>query len=134
MKKLKYVYYVSLFLWCVVFLLILTQGKATDQEIKNYPYLNYRDKAHDGKNDVEYKTLHEVFSVLTNLENYKNKQGSYLNSFEWCCDFIRFIGTKLHYDYQTMNMIFFVYTIPLFLLNILVILCIQHIIIRKNIT
>jgi hypothetical protein len=67
-----------------------------------------------------------ILRVLFNLEDYK------INLFQWCCDFINFIGRDLGYDYQMMNLLIFVLILPGIFFNVLFIAISQFIVLRKN--
>jgi len=132
LNKLKFIYLGSLFFWLFLICVICVAGNATKKQIDFYPYYANKVIINDKLiNKFEYKSVSDLLYVFSNLEKCKTKDGHFLNTFEWCCDFIRFIGTNLEYDYQIMNLIIFIVCLPLFIFNILVILIAQHLVIKK---
>ncbi len=93
MKTLKLIYRGSILFWIVVFLLTLFGGNTENPRIYDFGYLI--------TNHV-YTDFVDVFNVLLHLEEFK------INLFDWCCDFINFLGHTIGYDYATMNIIIFV--------------------------
>jgi len=117
MKTLKLIYKSSILFWSVVFLLTRFGGNSKNPRIDDFEFLN---KPHD------YTDYIDILRVLFNLEDYK------INLFQWCCDFINFIGRDLGYDYQMMNLLIFVLILPGIFFNVLFIAISQFIVLRKN--
>jgi hypothetical protein len=117
MKKLKLIYKSSILFWIVVFLFTRFGGNPKNPRIDDFEFLN---KTH------VYTDYIDILGVLFNLENYK------INLFEWCCDFINFVGRDLGYDYQMMNLLIFVLILPGIFFNVLFIAISQFIVLRKN--
>ena len=117
MKTLKLIYKSSILFWIVVFLLTRFGGNSKNTRIDDFEFLN---KTHD------YTDYIDILRVLFNLEDYK------INLFEWCCDFINFVGRDLGYDYQMMNLLIFVVILPGIFFNVLFIAISQFIVLRKN--
>lgn len=117
MNQLKIIYIGSILFWIIIFLLTLFGGNPKNPHIDDFDFLN---KTHD------YIDYIDILSVLLNLEDYK------INVFEWCCDFINFIGRDLGYDYQMMNILIFVLILPGIFFNVLFITIVQFITIKKN--
>ena len=117
MKTLKLIYRGSILFWSVIFLLTRFGGNSKNTRIDDFEFLN---KTHD------YTDYIDILRVLFNLEDYK------INLFEWCCDFINFVGRDLGYDYQMMNLLIFVVILPGIFFNVLFIAISQFIVLRKN--
>ena len=103
MKTLKLTYRGSILFWIIVFLFTRFGGNPKNPRIDDFDFLN---KTHD------YTDYIDMIRVLLNLEDYK------INLFEWCCDFINFIGRNLGYDYQMMNILIFVVILPGLFFNV----------------
>ena len=109
MRTVKTLYFLSITFWIVFYLLFVLLGD--DSSVANPYYL---------KNHEVYNSYFEFFNILSDLKPEYN-----LNVFTWCCDLINYIGDDYGYDYQTTNLIIFVIGIPLFILNIILIVIIQ---------
>jgi hypothetical protein len=117
MKRLKIIYKSSILFWIVIFLFTRFGDNHKNPRIDDFEFLN---KTHD------YTDYIDILRVLFNLEDYK------INLFQWCCDFINFIGRDLGYDYQMMNLLIFVLILPGIFFNVLFIVVYQYILLRKN--
>jgi hypothetical protein len=116
MKKLKLIYVGSFLFWIAVFLLVILSGDKQDPSIDNFAYLI---KNHN------YTDFFDIFNVLFHLEEFK------INLFDWCCDFINFLGHTFGYNYQIINIIIFVLIFPCIFLNVLFISILQFLLLRK---
>jgi hypothetical protein len=116
MKKLKLIYIGSTLFWTAFFLLIIFLGDKQDPRIDDFRYLI--------ENHV-YTDFLDIFNVLFHLEEFK------INLFDWCCDFINFLGYTFGYDYETINIIIFVFIFPCIFLNVLFISILQFLLLRK---
>lgn len=98
------------------FLGLLFLGKKQDISILNYQYYikNYT-----------YTSFGDLLHVLINLDIYN------MNLFIWCCDCINFIGRCLGFNYQIMNLILFVFGVPLLILNLLIISIFQFFLLKR---
>jgi hypothetical protein len=116
MKRLKFIYKSSILFWCIVCLLTLFGGDPKNPRIDDFEFLNH---------SHVYTDYIDILRVLFNLEDYK------INLFEWCCDFINFMGRHLGYDYQIMNILTFVVILPGIFFNVLLIAIYQFIVLRR---
>jgi hypothetical protein len=117
MNQLKIIYKGSILFWIAVFLITVLGGNTKNSRINDFAYLN---KTHF------YTDYLDILNVLFHLEDFK------INLFEWCCDFINFLGRDFGYDYQMMNILIFVLILPGIFFNILFIAIYQYIVLRSN--
>lgn len=103
-------YLISTIFWLFFIVLIISMG---DESIA----LN--NKEHFPYYLSQYGSFLDLLFKLTEI-NY-NK-----DLFVYCCDVINFCGRYFGYSYADMNLIIFVVAMPMFLINLIILLIIQH--------
>lgn len=109
-------YIISALFWGFFLLCVLTLGstETTVWNIKNFPYLLQKD----------YTSLSEIVSKFFEINLSSDL-------FNYCCDLINFTGNSLGFSYTQMNLIIFVFALPMFIVNLIVIVIFQVIEIKK---
>jgi|LakMenEpi03Aug12_release.lakeMendotaPanAssembly.Ray.scaffolds.fasta_scaffold113275_6 hypothetical protein len=112
----KKYYYISVLFWVVfiVGLFYFGDPETTSWNKVNFPYLLEKD----------YTSL---FSLSTKFFEINLEK----DSFNYCCDVINYFGNELGFSYTQMNLIIFVFGLPVVIINLLLILILQFFEIRK---
>jgi len=109
-------YIISGLFWGFFLLCVLKLGSSetTVWNKQNFPYLL----------DNDYSSFSELVSKFYTINLSTDL-------FNYCCDVINYIGNSLGFSYIQMNLIIFVVGLPMFMLNLIVVLILQAFQIKK---
>ena len=116
LSNMKKYYIISVLFWVAFMLGVLNLGDkmTTTWNKQNFPYLLQDD----------YSSVSDITIKLFEIDLKKDV-------FNYCCDVINYIGNLLGFSYAQMNLIIFVIGVPLFILNLIVVLFFQFLEIKK---
>ena len=116
LSNMKKYYIISVLFWVAFMLGVLNLGDkmTTNWNKQNFPYLL----------EDNYSSVLDITIKFFEIDLKKDV-------FNYCCDVINYIGNLLGFSYTQMNLIIFVIGVPLFILNLIVVLIFQFLEIKK---